>query len=203
MHTSDIAPSVCIHYEWKLDRLELVNVFLSVFVPRNSFFILNSSIPVVLVQGYGIASGNTQDPRFPGGTVSMQVPFFQLKGLDLSSYFFGTLNVDISPYSFELKDPIFSVSNIKWSEELPAENFSFFECKIEKPSGIGRDVYSALVYWPHPSTKPGFIQPENNLEILSPFIPDLNYGDPLILTAEKNNIFFRKWTSISIKVSNI
>ena len=44
-------------------------------------------------QGYGVASGKSNDIRFPEGTVSMQIPFFTRRGLDLSAFFPVTLNV--------------------------------------------------------------------------------------------------------------
>jgi hypothetical protein len=48
-------------------------------------------------KGYEVASGQTKNPRFPQGTIEMQKPFFRDRGLDLSAYFPGTINLSIAP----------------------------------------------------------------------------------------------------------
>ena len=94
-----------------------------------------------LVKGHGVASGKTKDSRFPEGTISMQVPHFRQRGLDLSNFYLGSLNLDISPYSFVLQRPDFSFSQVKWSPDLQAENFSFYTCILE-PIKDGNDSTS-------------------------------------------------------------
>ena len=42
--------------------------------------------PGVVVRGHGVASGRAGDPRFPHGTVAMQIPFFRERGLDLAGF---------------------------------------------------------------------------------------------------------------------
>ena len=58
-----------------------------------------------IIPGYGVASGKGQDPRYPKGTLRLQYPFFKERGLDLGDYFLGTLNIDISPFSYERGKP--------------------------------------------------------------------------------------------------
>ena len=53
----------------------------------------------------------TEDSRFPHGTIAMQMPYFKERGLELSSFFKGSLNLDVSPYSFDLLEPDFFLAN--------------------------------------------------------------------------------------------
>ena len=48
----------------------------------------------------------------------------------------------------------------------------------------------AMVYWPHPSTKPEFHQESNVLEILAPAIDGITYGDQVYLEAEPRTLSF-------------
>ena len=146
-----------------------------------------------LVKGHGVASGKTKDSRFPEGTISMQVLHFRQRGLDLSNFYLGSLNLDISPYSFVLQRPDFSFSQVKWSPDLPAENFSFYACILEPiKDGNHSTSYECYVYWPHPSTKPEFHKNPNVLEVIAPWIPNTSYGDFLKLKCSNQVILFQK-----------
>ena len=57
--------------------------------------------------GYGVASGKGKVERYPEGTLRQQFKHFLERGLDLSYYFMGTINLDISPSLYELKKPNF------------------------------------------------------------------------------------------------
>ena len=92
------------------------------------------------------------------------------------------MNLDISPYDFELLNPDYSFNSVKWSTDLPAENFSFFSCRLKKANAYSNSSYNGFVYWPHPSTKPEFHQNLSVLEVVAPFIPNLSYGSMLELT---------------------
>jgi hypothetical protein len=83
-------------------------------------------IEAKIVPGHGIASGKTKDRRFPAGTISQQMPHFESEGFSGKSFHQGTLNLDVSPYSFILGIPSYQFSQVKWCEYLPPENFSFF-----------------------------------------------------------------------------
>ena len=141
-----------------------------------------------MVTGHGIASGKNYDPRFPDGTLAMQYPFFAHSDLKLSRFHQGTINVDIAPYSFQLLSPTFSFPKVKWSPDLPAENFSFYTCTIAE--NMDSDEHNAYVYWPHPSTKPDFHQSPDVLEILSPKLSFISYGSSVILRASEQDILF-------------
>ena len=45
--------------------------------------------------GYGFASGKGKDERYPEGTLKQQFHHFLERGLDLSDFFMGTINLDI------------------------------------------------------------------------------------------------------------
>ena len=57
-----------------------------------------TSIHGILVEGYRVASGPSKD--YPYGALDRQRPIFKARGLDLGSYFNGTLNIDIRPIKF-------------------------------------------------------------------------------------------------------
>ena len=122
----------------------------------------------------------------------MQLPFLKDRGLDLSSFHLGTLNVDITPFSYKLLNPRFCFEKIKWSVDLPPETFSFYPCKISLPDQDSR--VSSLVYYPHPSTKPGFYQREGVLEILAPYLRSVSYGSKIIISADFESILFTDYS---------
>jgi hypothetical protein len=65
-----------------------------------------------LIQGHQVASGKAVNSPYAEGTIATQTPLFQELGLDLSSYFKGTLNVDISPYTYYMKKPQFTFRKV-------------------------------------------------------------------------------------------
>ena len=141
----------------------------------------------LLVQGHGIASGRTDDNRFPDGTLAMQAPFFLRAGLDLSTFHRGTLNLALLGHAIEFNSPTHSFRSIKWSKDLRAENFSFFSCDLRLWNS---DKWTpAFLYWPHPSTKPEFHQPEEVYEFIAPNIPGVSYGDRFALRPCENSFY--------------
>lgn len=137
-------------------------------------------IPAIIVQGHRVASGLNGNPRFPGGTLRMQLPFFRELGLDLSAYHLGTLNVSITPLSYRVMNPKWTFRALKWHPTEPAEDFSFFDVIVhreDKPS------ISGLIYFPHPETKPEHFQKPEVLELLLPWMEGLTYGQKIWLEA--------------------
>ncbi|MBQ3811294.1 MAG: hypothetical protein II839_10795 [Kiritimatiellae bacterium] len=133
-----------------------------------------------VVPGHGVASGRSGDPRFPGGTVAMQIPFFRERGLDLAGFFPGTINVDVSPWSFRPGPEARRFERVKWHPEMPAETFSFARVTL-----VRKDVCRpAMVYWPHPETKPEHFQPAGVAEILAPRIEGLEPGDAVAIESD-------------------
>ena len=107
----------------------------------------------------------------------MQAPPFKARGLDLSPYHAGTLNVSITPRRYAIIRPARTFRNVRWSATEPTEDFSFFDCRVR----YGGTRYDGLVYYPHPETKPEHVQPPDVLEILTGFIADVRYGDAVVL----------------------
>lgn len=130
-----------------------------------------------VVKGHGAASGRKGDPRFPEGTLALQAPLFEERGLDLSPFHQGTINVSIAPQRPIVKAPKYTFRNVKWSPETPPEDFSFFDCQVVYE---GR-VRDGLIYYPHPETKPEHFQDPHVLEVLAPFIEGLEGGDRMVL----------------------
>ena len=127
-----------------------------------------------VVSGHGVASGKARDPRFPEGTLCMQEPFFLERGFDLGQFHEGTLNVSISPRRYSIVQSAFTFREVKWSPDLPAEDFSFFNCRLAKDSD--NQHVEGMIYYPHPETKPEFFQDPSTLEILAPFLGTASTG---------------------------
>lgn len=129
------------------------------------------SVRGVLAEGYRVASGPSKD--YPYGALDRQRPLFKERGLDLSGYFNGTLNVDIRPNVFQMIKPEFTFKNVEWTDLHPPEHFSFSHCRV-----VYDDVkYEGWVYYPHPETKKRNFQDPSLLEVIASLIPDIKYGD--------------------------
>lgn len=131
----------------------------------------------IVKPGHQVASGRAENSPYDRGTIEMQFPFFKQLGLDLSAYYFATLNISIAPHRFEIKQPQFTFQNVKWHPDYPAESFSFSPCQVI----VNKINYSGLIYYPHPETKIGHFQDDSILEVLALPIPNINYGDRLQL----------------------
>ena len=143
--------------------------------------------PAVVVQGHRVASGQNGDPRFPGGTLRMQWPFFFELGLDLSIYHLGTLNVSIAPLSYRVLRARHTFCDVKWHPVEPAEDFSFFDVKVHRKEDV---PVSGLIYFPHPDTKPEHFQKSDVLELLLPQVSGLSYGTTLHLEVSPEQMEF-------------
>ncbi len=134
--------------------------------------------------GYGVASGKGKDERYPEGTLKQQFKHFLERGLDLSNYFMGTINLDISPCSYEIKKPKYFFKNIDWSEYIPPENFYFFDVFLN----YKEKSYEGLVYMPDPETKEDHIQKPTILELILPKIKGLEYGVMVEIALKKGQL---------------
>ena len=131
-----------------------------------------------VVQGHRVASGENGDPRYPGGTIRMQQPYFKALGLDLFGFYHGTVNVDIAPSAYNVEKPRHTFRQVAWHPTAPAEDFSFIDVEV---LGLGEEPVQGFIYYPHPDTKPCHFQKATVLELLLPFIPTLRYGMDLQL----------------------
>lgn len=140
----------------------------------------------IVVAGYRVASGPSKD--YPYGALDRQRPIFKARGLDLGDYFNGTLNIDISPFQFELVKPEFTSYNVEWTDLHPPEHFSFSRCKVV----FQRVEYMGWVYYPHPETKIRHFQNPSLLEVIAYPIPRIGYGDEVGVMVNLNEIVFKK-----------
>ena len=144
-------------------------------------------ISAVIIQGHGAASGLGNDPRYPNGTIALQLPHFKERGLDLSAFYRGTLNLDISPYNYELREPAYYLENIEWSKHIPPESFYFFNLLIY----VDSITYDGLVYMPDPKTKVDHIQPSQMLEVIAPSIPGVYYGREIDIEVDDSSLLLK------------
>lgn len=135
-------------------------------------------ISATIVPGHRVASGLNGNPRFPGGTMRMQLPFFKEFGLDLSMYHLGTLNVSIAPLRYRVVKPKHTFRDLKWHPTEPAEDFSFFDVVVHRDDA---PPVTGLIYHPHPETKPEHFQQPDVLELLLPWTAGLAYGTKIRL----------------------
>lgn len=105
----------------------------------------------------------------------MQLPFFRALGLDLTSFHPATLNVSVAPRRFVLSRPSHVFRQVRWSPQVPPEDFSFVPCRV----AYGREVHEGVVYYPHPETKPAHHHDPSVLEVITRFIPGIAYGAPI------------------------
>ena len=159
-----------------------------------SFEVANWMSPLVraiVVPGHQVASGQKKTDRFPGGTLAMQLPFFQERGLDLSAYHLATINASLVSHRFSIHKPRATHRDVKWHDTEPAEDFSFFDCSIREPNS--GEWVDALVYYPHPDTKPDHQQPTGVLEILAVReLGGIGYGVELELTFDETQILLTR-----------
>ena len=136
----------------------------------------------IVVQGYRVASGPSKD--YPYGTLDKQRPFFASRGLDLSGYFNGTLNIDIRPFEFKLLKAEFTFHDVEWTDLHPPEHFSFSKCKV-----IFKETsYDGWAYYPHPETKLRHFQNPSLLEVIAMQIPDMQYGREVLVDVKENEV---------------
>ena len=134
--------------------------------------------------GHGVASGKGKDERYPEGTLKQQFEHFLKKGLDLGNYFRGTINLDISPNSYQIRKPKYFFKNIDWSDYIPPENFYFFDVSLS----FKDKTYDGLIYMPDPETKEDHVQIPNMLELILPKIKGLSYGHIVDVTVKESQL---------------
>jgi hypothetical protein len=129
-----------------------------------------------VVTGHGVASGRAGDLRFPNGTLQLQYPIFTRLGADMSGPYPASINVQIHG-EIELGEPTHVFRSVKWHPDVPAEDFSLWRVSLTH-HGV---TWAAMVYRPHPETKPDHLQPAGVVEVIAPLIGDLDYGDEVTI----------------------
>ena len=156
------------------------------YAPESDFDLV---VQGVIRQGYGVASGSAASSPYPNGTLSLQAPRFKERGVDLSGFFPGTLNVDISPRRFALTRPDITLRTVAWTDRIPPEDFSFRACLLE----AGGRTHHALIDHPHPETKVEHFQNDSVVEVLAPYVNNLAIGSKVSLRLRGQNV--RVWES--------
>lgn len=138
----------------------------------------------IVIEGHKIASGLAKDNRFGGSTIEMQVPLFKERGLDLSHCFLGTLNISIAPRTRTVLAKGPNYCGLKWHPDRWPEDFFIFKCQV----WFRGTCYDGWVYYPDPSKKRFHQHKPDTFEILAPFIPEITYGDPVVLGLDPDEI---------------
>lgn len=116
----------------------------------------------------------------------MQTPHFLARGVDLSPFYPGTLNVSIAPAQFELR-PTITLPQVKWSPHHAAESFSFVPVELTWQT----HAFQGLIYYPCPETKINHFQDPSVLELLLPWISEIAYGSPVSLSAPAKELIIK------------
>jgi hypothetical protein len=148
-------------------------------------------LEAVLTRGHRIASGLAGDPRFPKGTLALQLPLFKARGLDLLALGFhpATLNLSIAPLTWEPRRPKLTLRGVHWTDRFPPEDFSFFDCRLAP--AVGPASVQGLVYYPHPETKPDHFQDPTIIEVFAPKFETISYGETLGIELPPDQISIR------------
>jgi hypothetical protein len=132
-------------------------------------------VPGKVTNGHGVASGQAQSCPYPSGSISLQAPYFLQRGIDLSDFYAGTLNVDLAPFIPRPGNVIFD-ETICWFGNI-TERFMLAPIELE----FGGCQYKGLWYYPHPGTKPAHFQRDTVVELLLPWIEGLSAGMPVLV----------------------
>lgn len=122
-------------------------------------------------QGLRIASGSNLDPTLKlNNTIYLQKPFFEKAHIpNISEFYNGTINLDISPNKFKILQPDYEVT-CEWIDGV-TETFWFVEVSIN----FKNKKYQGYIYYPCPSKVKS--HNDDTIELLSKKIPDLHYDD--------------------------
>lgn len=123
--------------------------------------------------GHGVASGRsagTAGNPYPQGSVAMQAPMFKSLGLDLSLCYFGTVNLDIAPQSWQLLQADHCFAYLRWTDLHPPETFSFVALEVQ---WLGA-WHAGWLYYPHPETKATHFQNRSTMELILPKLDGLH-----------------------------
>jgi hypothetical protein len=129
----------------------------------------------ILMQGHQVAS--RPSAAYPYSSLEKQKPYFKARGLDLSPYFNGTLNISIAPLKFEMAKPELTFPLVEWTDLHPPETFSFSRCKVK----FEGNSYEGWVYYPHPETKTTHFQNPSLVEVITHKIEGIKYGNLLMV----------------------
>ena len=140
----------------------------------------------ILMRGHQVAS--RPSAAYPYSSLEKQKPYFKERGLDLSPYFNGTLNISIAPLKFEMTHPELTFPLVEWTDLHPPETFSFSRCKV----WFERKAYEGWVYYPHPETKKTHFQNPSLIEVITHEIANIKYGDAIEIEVNPQEITIKQ-----------
>jgi len=129
-------------------------------------------LPFTIVPGHQIASGQAKNSPYPKGSIELQAPYFEKLGLNLSAFYFATLNLQLSVAKINWQRFDYEFDDVLWLEKFPAECFAFIHCQLE----INQQTTKALVYHVKQESKIDHFQPDNVVEVLAPKLDGVSYG---------------------------
>ena len=113
----------------------------------------------------------------------MQAPFFKERGLDLSGFHRGDLNISVAPR--KISNSQCSSSFLIGSVDVKhPRHFSFSACWLT----FRNQRYAGLIYYPHPETKARHHQNDSVIKVLAPWIEGIQYGDHLDLEVRESEV---------------
>jgi hypothetical protein len=142
------------------------------------------SVQGLIERGHRVASGEGDDPRYPDGTLHLQIPIFKQQGLDLSTYHRATLNISIRPRTWTMLKPLYTFRQVEWTSHHPPEDFSFARGAVV----FGGVRYDGWVYQPHPETKRDHFQDASIVEFIAPFIPGISHGSSVTVMLDPEEV---------------
>ena len=122
----------------------------------------------MIVRGHRVASGANPRSPYPQGTISLQIPHFAQRGLDLSAFHPATLNVSTSPFDVLFECPAHRFEDVRWTDLHGPETFELVHVELE----LADRVVRAWGYRPTAETKADHPQPADVLEIIAPYLPE-------------------------------
>lgn len=134
-------------------------------------------LPATVVRGHGVAGGSNPDSPHPDGTIALQMPCFAARGLDLSGYHPATLNLSTRPAALHFHAPPHRFDDVRWTDLHGPETFEFVHVVLELPHG----EVEGWGYRPTAETKAAHPQPADVLEVIAPYVPELEQTDTLVL----------------------
>ena len=113
----------------------------------------------------------------------MQAPFFKERGLDLSGFHRGTLNISVAPRRFRIRNARLHFSSVQWTSKHPLRAFLLFCVLVDfQESEVRR-----LIHYPHPE-KARHHQNDSVIEVLAPWIEGIQYGDHFDLEVRESEV---------------
>jgi len=139
----------------------------------------------VIVEGHRIASGLNDLPsdEVVNATIRKQRPYFEKVVPGFSDIYNGSVNVDISPRTFDILKPDHEIT-CEWAEGF-RETFWFVSVSLVH-NGTS---HKGWIYYPCPG--PLKKHSNNKFEFLAPWIDDLNYGDIASILYSSEKVFIK------------